>query len=339
MKLKNNLILLIILIVFAALVLFIEKPFENKSKKIRQEAAPLFPELQVEKVKKLQVKKSDDTTITLKSRDNVWYIIDREEYPADPQVVEGAIRKLQGLKKINLISRKKDKLALFEVKEGMGMEVMLFGPEDKKMAHLFIGKSGPDLFSTYIRRAESDEVFLYEEYLKGNFDRQVNNWRDRTIFNFNANEATELRMVQKKETIVLSKDTKGNWHIEEPISSLGENMEVDRILNTLAGLKAADFADEEELRESRVHEPEYQITVKLKDNRKKTLFIGNKKGEHQYFAKNDEKKYLYLLSKSIVENLTPSVKDLEKVEIEPEEKDEKPSVKKEASPKTPPRRS
>ena len=58
MKLKNNLVLLIILIVFTVLVVLFEKPFQDKSKKIREDAGPLFSELQIDKVKKLQVKSS-----------------------------------------------------------------------------------------------------------------------------------------------------------------------------------------------------------------------------------------------------------------------------------------
>jgi len=328
MKFRNNLILLITLIIFATLVLLIEKPFENKSKKIRQEAGLLFPELQTEQVKKIQVKKDDGTTITLIERDNIWYIVGKEEYPADPQLVKEAIEKVKGIKKLNLVSRKKDKQALFEVKEGMGTEVMFFGPGNKEIAQLFIGKSGPDLFSTYIRRAKSEEIFLYGEYLKGSFDRQVNIWRDKTIFDFNANEVTELKIAKKKETILLSKDTKGNWHIEQPISSLGEKTEVDKLLSTLSRLKAADFAKEEELKKSGLDKPAYRISVTLQDEREKRLLIGNRKGKYQYYAKNDEKKYLYLLYKTTVEDLTPSVKDLEKGEAEPEEEMKQPPANK-----------
>ncbi|MFH0814278.1 MAG: DUF4340 domain-containing protein [Pseudomonadota bacterium] len=319
MKVKHNLILLIILIIFATLVLIIERPFENKAMKMREEALPLFPELQLEKVKKLLVRKSDNTTITLKNQDNVWYVVDKEDYPADPQAIDEAITKLRDLKKFNLVSSKKDKHALFEVKEGVGMEVIAFGAEDKKVADLLIGKAGPDLFSTYIRKADSDEVFLYGEYLKGQFDREVNTWRDKTIFAFNPDDATQLTMVHKDEATVLSKDTKGNWQMEKPISSLAEKTKVEEVLSMLSTLRASDIAAEEAFKDSGLDQPEYQISVKLKDDQKKTLYIGNKKEDRFYYAKSDEKNYLYFLYKSIVEKLTPSVKDLEKAKTEPEE--------------------
>ena len=62
MKLKHNLILLIILIIFASVILLFERPFENKAKKTRDEASPLFPDLKIEQVKKIVVKISDTST-------------------------------------------------------------------------------------------------------------------------------------------------------------------------------------------------------------------------------------------------------------------------------------
>jgi len=321
-KLKHNLILLIILIIFASLVLLFERPFENRAKKTREEASPLFPGLKVEQVKKIVVKKNNTTT-TLENRDKFWYILDKEEYPADSALVEGLIRKIQGFKKINLASRKKDKHSLFEVKEGMGVEVSLFGPEKKQLARFIIGKTGPDFLSTYIRKADADEVYLYDDYLRADFDRQVNDWRDKTLLAFNPNEVVTLTInkLKEKETIVLTKDTQGNWQLEEPISSLAENSPTEKLLTTLGNLKAADFADEEkELKDSGIDDPTYQITVRLKDNRNKTLVVGNKKEREQYYAKSNEKKYLFLLDRNTVENLVPKVKDLQKAKTKPEEK-------------------
>ena len=322
MKLKHNLILLIVLIIFASVILLFERPFENKAKKTREEASPLFPDLKIEQVKKIVVKKSNTTT-TLENRDNLWYLLDREAYPADPTIVEGVIKKIQGFKKINLASRKKDKHSLFEVKEGMGVEVTLLGPEKNELARFLIGKTGPGFLSTYIRKADADDVYLYDDYLRADFDKQVNNWRDKNILAFNTTEVVTLTIskVKEKETIVLTKDTQGNWQLEEPISSLAENPAIEKILTTLGNLKAIDFADEEkELKDSGLDDPTCQITVRLKDNRKKTLLVGNTKERGQYYAKNDEKKYLFLLDQNTVESLMPKVKDLQKAKTESEEK-------------------
>jgi len=274
-KLKHNLILLIVLIIFASVILLFERPFENKAKKNSGRSLSLFPDLKIEQVKKIVVKKSNTTT-TLENQDNVWYLLDKEAYPADPTIVEGVIKKIQGFKKINLASRKKDKHSLFEVKEGMGVEVILLGPEKKELARFLIGKTGPDFLSTYIRKGDSDDVYLYGDYLRADFDKQANNWRDKNILAFNTAEVVTLTIskLKEKEAIALTKDTQDNWQLEEPISSLAENPAIEKILTTLGNLRATDFADEEkEVKDSGIDDPTYQITVRLKDNRKKTLLV------------------------------------------------------------------
>jgi len=321
-KLKHNLILLIILIIFASAVLLFERPFENETKKTREEAPPLFPDLKVEQVKKMVVKKNNTTTI-LENRDDLWYLLDKEEYPADSALIEGVIRKIQGFKKINLASRKKNKHSLFEVKEGMGIEVTFFGSEQKKLGRFFIGKNGPDFLSTYLRKEDSDEVFLIDDYLRSDFDKQVNAWRDKIILSFNPNEVVTLSInkLKEKETIVITKDTAGNWQLEEPISGLADKPAIEKLLTIMGNLKAGDFADEEkELKDSGLDDPTYQITVRLKDKPKKTLLVGNAKEGGQYYAKNDETTYLFLLNQTTVEYLVPKVKDLQKAKSESEEK-------------------
>jgi len=339
MKFKHTLVLLIILIVSAAFVFMIERPFENRSKKIREEAGLLFPELQIEQVHKLLVKKADETTTTLQKRNDLWYVdTDKENYPADPQLINEAIKTLQALKKINLASRKKGKHALFQVKEKMGMEVSLFDQENTELARLIVGKNGPDFFSTYIRKADENEVFLYERYLKGHYDKSVSNWRDKKIFDFDAEEVTEIKITKEEETIVLSKDTKENWHIEKPISLLAQNKEVEKIITIFCSLKASDFADEAVLQKSGLADPARRISATLKDGKTKTLFIGNNKEDRYYYAKSGDNDYLYLLYKATIDNLNPSLKDLEKAEIDPEAAEEKHDEEPEAPPMMPPSR-
>lgn len=333
MKPKQNLILLIVLIVFAAVVLLVERPFENKAEKAREEAPLFFPGLPLDKVKKIEVKKPDNSLVTLKNQDNVWYVADKEDYPADAEVVKGVLEKVKNLKQINLASRKKEKHELLEVKEGKALGVKLSDAEGTPLVDLLIGKSGPDILSTYVRKAEADEVYLDEGMLRSDFDRGVNAWRDKTMCAFDAKEVKELKIVKKDETIALSKDTQGNWQIEQPISGLAENKEVEKVLDTLATLRAGDFAQEEEASAYGFEAPLFEVSAKLKDDRIKTVVIGNKKGEFQYFAKSDAKKYAYILYKSMVESLTPTVKTLQKVIVEPDK--ENTSEQKDQAPPAP----
>jgi hypothetical protein len=252
-----------------------------------------------------------------------WVLIDgEEEYPVDPRQVTEAVEKLRQLREVNLASRREDKHELFEVTEAAAVEVILMDKSDNETARLFIGKAGPDFFSTYIRKAGSNEVYLSEEFLKGVFDRQAKDWRDKTLFAFKPDDVNEVRITRGEQIVVLSKDTQGNWHLEKPVSSLAESQEVEKLLNILSVLRASDYADGISLEESGVEAPEIRITVTLDDAGAKDLFISAKEEEStHHYAKISDTKHLYTLHQSIVERLTPQVRDLEKADM-PEDSEE-----------------
>ena len=141
MKFKKNLILLLILVVAAVVVVLVEKPFEDKTKKAREEAGLLFPALETKEITKLSITRAANPQPTILTKlDNNWYVaipddipeIDKEAapvkveamegdkgakpepaakepYPADKKAVTEAIDRLKGLKAANLASRSKKK--------------------------------------------------------------------------------------------------------------------------------------------------------------------------------------------------------------------------------------
>lgn len=325
MKSRRNLILLIVLIVFAGLILIVERPFNDKATQRKAQARQFFPGLDVHTVSQIQIMRggSDQAMVTITKRDDTWVILEGEtEYPADQRQVTEAIDKLRQLKKVNLASRREDKHDIFEVTEARALAVTLLDSNDKETAHLFIGKPGPDFFSTYIRKAGSNEVYLSEEFLKGVYDREPRVWRDKTLFDFKPDDVHEVRIKAGGQMVLLSKDTRGNWHLEKPISSLADSKEVEQLLNILSALKASDYADGIPLEESGLDPPEIRVTVMLKDSGTKDLFISAQEEDApHHYARVSDKKHLYTLHQSVVERLTPEVRDLEKADV-PEENEE-----------------
>ena len=181
MKFKKNLILLLILVVAATIVVLVEKPFEDKTKKVREEAGLLFPALATKEIKKLSIRRAANPEPTvLMKRDNYWYVVlagdatpladkpekeavaeqeatekaqpgqaaveEPEPYPADENAVTEALDKLKSLKAFNIASRNKEKHELFEVTEEKAIQVTAYGPGEEELAVLLIGKAGPDFF-------------------------------------------------------------------------------------------------------------------------------------------------------------------------------------------------
>ena len=164
---KKNLILLIVLIVLAGIILIVERPFEDKSKQHKAEAPLFFPELNASAITHIRIERTDGTSVVISATDDTWTVVYNDEpYPADHGMVDEAIELLSMIKKIDPASRSKEKHDLFQVADHNATKVTLLADEDEPLAQLLVGKAGPDLFSTYIRAADAEEVYLSDAPLR-----------------------------------------------------------------------------------------------------------------------------------------------------------------------------
>jgi len=352
MNFRKNLVLLLILVVAVLLVFFLERPFKKDTEKADEHVKALFPALKIEEVKKVEIRRpKEKNLIVLQRIDQSWYVTEavppanadsgakpdqqsgaakdeaepqpekaaagqqlpaQEPYPADQDAVKEALEKMQSLKEDNLASRNKDKHGLFEVTGGSAIEVAAFNSKGQELGRLFVGKEGPDFFSNYIRKVGSDIVYLYPNFLKGNFDRQLDNWRNRKIFDFAAADVAGLKIAKKNETLTLQKGDTGEWRIEQPIQAEADGTKITSIVSSLSTLTAGKFADAVTAEQAGLDSPEAELTVTFKDGSTRLLLVGEKKEENFYYVKAGDQKYIYEAYKSVVDTLMPSLQDLEK---------------------------
>ena len=69
--------------------------------------------------------------------------------------------------------------------DSTGVEAKLMDANDKLLAHLFVGKTTPGFLSSYVRPADSNDVYVAQGYLQSVFNKGTRTWKDRTIFDFN----------------------------------------------------------------------------------------------------------------------------------------------------------
>jgi flagellar basal body-associated protein FliL len=280
MKKKSIFILLAVLVVLVVVVIIIEGPLSERSKKEAAKESILFPGFETDQVSSVDIK-TQDKEVKLKKEDNTWVVATAGNYPADPKSIEDMLGKVRDLKSTLTASKSADKHSQFEVDES-GVEVTMLGTGEKALAHFFVGKMGPDYISTYVRKADQDEVLLVGEYLRGVFDKGARGWRDRTVFDFDASQVQTLTLVSK--------------------------------------LEADDFAEQKEettdpLKEYKLDKPQSKVVVDLTDGTARVLLIGDESGYRRY-AKREDKDIVFLVSKSKIYRI---FKDIEELKAEVEE--------------------
>ena len=302
MKTKQLLILGAIFIVLVIVVLLFDNPFgQSEYEKKVETAMPLFPNFNKEQVVKIEITATGETTTLSKQNDN-WVVASMDNYPADGEGVAELLSKVTEFKNTQRVSNNPEKQLEFEV-DSTGVEAKLMDASDKVLAHLFVGKTTPGFLSSYMRPADSNDVYVAQGYLQSVFNKDTRTWKDRTIFNFNKGIATQLNIISPEETVELRLDANGAWQMLKPIAAAAKTTEVDALLTTFSGLDTDDFAEaKDELAEYGLDTPQSTISAVLNDGTTATLHVG-KEEEGKLYVKRDDKDTVFRLFKSNVDRL------------------------------------
>ena len=302
MKTKQLLILGCVFVVLAIVVLIFENPFGKSAYEKKVEiATPLFSDFNKEQVAKIEIIATDGTT-TLSKQNGIWVVTSMDNYPADSEGVDELLTKVGEFKNTQRVSDNPEKQAEFEV-DSSGVEAKLMDENDKLLAHLFAGKITPGFFSSYVRAADSNDVYVAQGNLQSVFNKGTRTWKDRTVFDFNKGNVTELNISSPEETVELRLDANGTWQMLKPEAGTANTTEVDNLLTTLSGLDTDDFAEAQgDLAEYGLDTPESVISAVLNDGTTATLYIGNE-AEGKLYVKRDDKETVFRLFKSNVDRL------------------------------------
>lgn len=93
---------------------------------------------------------------------------------ADPELVAQALMTLTQVKKTPPIAVTQDSSS-FEINP-YSLNVRLFDKEGIALETVYIGKNGPEFFSTFIKKGDGPEIFLANANLRGLFLRDFKGW-------------------------------------------------------------------------------------------------------------------------------------------------------------------
>ena len=310
MKTKQLLVLVGVLVILGLLVFILENPFgKSEEQKKVEEAGLLFPYFNKADVARIEIIAAFGTTTTVLVKQNdQWLVETMDNYPADQKAVGELLDKVAEIKTIQRASSNPEKQAVFQV-DSSGVEAKLTDAGGNLLAHLFAGKTTPEIFNSYVRAADSDDVYIAKGYLKATFDKGYRSWRDRTIFAFLKEDVTHLTIQSEEEGIELQIDAAGVWQMLKPLVSAADGTEVETITELMSSLETDDFAESKPLSECGLDTPKASITATLKDGSARTLLIGlEESGSH--YVKREDKAQIFELNKGRVDKLIRKSADL-----------------------------
>ncbi len=217
---------------------------------------------ELEQLVRLQIKRPG-SFIEVVLRDNGWFISHPMDVPADERRVRAM---LSGLLKCRIVRFVRDggvadaakdaASAMVNVDQntifapyGLGQDeassiVTVWFSGDDVGHDVIIGKTTADVEGeAYARFAEVESVFTVPAELAGSLGVTVDDLRSRNILPHKRSEICGLALEANDRKVVLARKPAGGWNIIEPIRAKGDDDVIDKLLNSITGLRISAFTD------------------------------------------------------------------------------------------------
>ena len=271
-----------------------------------------FLKLDSTQVNRIEFRKFD-TRLVFKKTNQQWHIVEPDSYRADNDAVGQLLSVASHLEVGEVISSNRQKQFYFQVDSLTGTRLSFFAGE-KQLASVVTGKMSSDYLHAYLRKTDSDDVYLAKGSFTRMANRNVDQWRDRGIFTFDPKQIKEIELSKGGEKFKLTKEDT-LWQLSQypyQKSSQADGQAVENYVETLADMKADDFARKPEIEELDFKKPQFVLKLVSLDGHQEKLFATRKKKEgNRYFVKTDQDKSIFVLFEYNFKRLTKKFEDFQ----------------------------
>jgi LysM repeat protein len=158
-------------------------------------------------------------------------------YTADPTAVQQLLGGLGRLKVGSHISSNPERQHIFQV-DSTGTRLAIT-ERSGRSTNLIIGKMGPSFSEVYLRQAASKDVFLAEGIESSTLNKELKDWRDRTVLSLPSEAVNGLKYLVAGKQFDFHRDSTG-WRSGDKAV---ETAVINPPLAALADLRADSFID------------------------------------------------------------------------------------------------
>ncbi|MBS0617049.1 MAG: DUF4340 domain-containing protein [Spirochaetes bacterium] len=298
---KKNIILAAVVGVTFILAFLVNDPFlffESNYEKSK----PLFKG-RAERVKKVTTTDGMQRRIFTRSTDG-WSLEGTAitgVQKADASKVDTGLKNVFEARKYQEVSSNKDKQGEYEVRD-TDFQIVLEGENGEKIAQAFLGKFSGSGNASFIRLSDDTAVYAVKGFLRGDWNQEVDMYRDRTILKIAKENITEI-YVTGKQQFTLKSDPKGVLTLD-PVRAT-DKARVSTFTSDLTDLTGVKFWKETVL------PPAYgKIKIVLSAGIAKEIEVFGPTKEQEFVVRSTDAAQPLTAAKSKIESLFLRLEDL-----------------------------
>ena len=289
-------------IIFAALLLISAGNYLFSGKSQSKAFSSKIVEFDSASVDKLVIYRPDKDAIEVSNQNGTWKVKAGDAmYDADPTAVKQALNTALDLKIKSLATRNQEKFTRFQVDDSSGTKVN-FQKGDKVLSSLIVGKFNfvsQTEFNTYVRSADSDEVFAVEGFVGSSYNKDMDSWRNKSVWNFKDSEVSEIAVTMPADSsFTITRVGANEWM--SGMDTLKSNIS-SQILRNVARLNAAGFVENRDV--TSFGEAPYSVKVSLDNGTTTSVRLyPNPDDKSNLLATATDFPYVFTLNKSTWKN-------------------------------------
>ena len=310
---------------FAALALFVYF-YEIEGEEARQEAQEREESLlriKEAEITGVTIERGEDAPIELTRTESSWNLVAPIETGVDRFVVDGLARDLAGAKRDRTL-------------EAAGAQASEYGLEPPRL-RLRVGLEAGDRFlrigdddysgsKIYVQIEGSDDVYLIAKSLLTSADKDLMQWRDKSVLEFDQESVQAVEVVRDGETIRLERREK-EWFLTQPLQEQADSSFISSLLSGIKYARAEKFldgVDQDQLEPYGLDQPRLVLRIRQEGEEDwRVLEIGRAE-EETLTARDASREIVFEIKSSVTEKLEKSVWDYrykQIVDLEQEEVD------------------
>lgn len=313
MRFRNTFILAGISIILLAYVVVFEFILKERKEEAEREAKKVF-HFKEDGVKRIIINKANEEIVLEKVGADSWRILKPINYEADPTTVRGLITTMHNMEIKQEIPVEDESPVVYGFDNPQGR---LKVDTETDSFSFTVGKKSPVSYQLYIMREGEKKVILTEAGLDNHLRKTVTDFRERKVVKIKRDDVQSISFSYKNSYTVVEKRGDG-WWITIPLNVKASDEEMNRILNTIDGLRADTFVDDDpkDLKKFGLSPAICSTGILLKEKGLVELMIGSEdKDKKGRFAKLSTVPSVYLVRKSIIDDLGKTTEDLREKRI------------------------
>src|SRR5579872_5085086 len=234
MRPKGLLIAVVLLAVLGGVVWWSNKTEAAKSKTPADTTTKILA-VPDDQIQEIQIRKTGAEPIDLKRENGKWRIVQPKDYAVDSDAAASLVSSLASVNADKTVEDNAGDLGQYGLTTPK-LDVSVVR-KDGKTDELQIGDDTPTASGAYAKKAGDPHVYTVATFTKTNFDKGLNDLRDKRLMTFDSDKLTKVELQAKGAAVEFAKNASNEWTIVKPKPYRADSSAVDALITKLKDAK------------------------------------------------------------------------------------------------------